>query len=422
MKKTLACIGFTVLVTSQGSVLAQTLPGLPGPFSPDYGEILSPEAEEGRRFRFAVGTDIAHDDNVFRLPAGFTTGTLGATGRTNQSTIARVYAQGNIDVPVSRQRFLAQATANAYSFSGLSYLNYNSLDFRGAWLWQAGNLWRGELRYDHLKGLTPFIDGRPVVQNLRTLDYAVATAEYSLTPRWSLTMGANGYDASNSDIGYQPANVRQATGELGVKYFGSGPNYIQALGAYSRGKYPDRIATPQFDDEYDQMDLGVEVFYGVSDLSFARGRLNYTSRTYPNVSERDFSGPTGRVEFVWGISPKTGINFNARRELGVFEDITTSYTLTDIVAVAPWWEVFPRVRLEATYERWWREYRGDPFALAAGRALREDDLSFVRFGVQWTPTRNWLLRIAYQYSTRDSNYPEFSFDDNLVFGTVEFRF
>jgi len=422
MKRNLAYLGFVILAGANGSLLAQTLPNFSGPFVPDYGEILSPEAEGGRRYRFAVGTDIAHDNNVFRLPAGDTTSTVGATGRPEQATMARIYAQGNLDLPVSRQRFLAELTANTYSFSGLSYLNYNSLDFRGAWLWQAGDLWKGEIRYDHLKGLTPFIDGRPIVQNLRTLDYGSANAEYSLTPRWHLTAGVLAYEASNSDIGYQPANVRQATGEFGVKYLGIGSNYIQFLGAYSKGTYPDRIATPLFDDDYWQTDFGVEALYGVSDVSYVRGRINYTTRKSPDVPERDFSGPTGRVEFVWTVSPKTSVNFNVRRELGVFEDITTSFTVTDVAGVGAWWDVLPRVRLETSYERWWRQYLGNPIGPTLGLPQRDDDLSFARFGAQWTPTRNWLLRVGYQWSSRNSNYQTFNFDDNIVFGNVEFRF
>ena len=425
MKSFLACLSIAVIAMiglASGSALAQPLPNLPGPFTQDYGEILSPEAEEGRRYRFAVGTDVAHDNNVFRLPAGDTTSTVGATGRPNQSTITRVYAQGNVDLPVSRQRFLAQATVNGYYFSGLSYLDYSSLDFRGAWLWQAGDLWKGEIRYDHLKGLTPFIDGRPIVQNLRTLDYGSASAEYSLTPRWHLIGGVIAYDASNSDIGYQPANVQQTTVEFGVKHLGTGPNYIALLGAYSWGKYPDRIATPLFDDNYTQTDIGFDGLYAVSDVSYLRGRINYTTRTSPDVPARDFSGPTGRLEFVWGFSPKTSVSLNVRRELGVFEDISTSYTVTDVAGVEAWWEVVPRVRLETSYEHWWRQYLGNPAQIVLGIPQRDDQLSFARFGAQWTPTRNWLFRVAYQWSNRTSNYQTFNFDDGIVFGTVEFRF
>ncbi|MCZ7562804.1 MAG: hypothetical protein M5U08_02510 [Burkholderiales bacterium] len=420
MKRILTTLGCAFLAaTASGGAVAQLIPVLPGPFAPDYGEILSPEAAEGRRYRLAVGADFAYDDNVFRLPAGDTTATVGATGRSNESWISRIYVQGNVDVPVSRQRFLAQITANSFRFTDLSYLDYNALDFRGAWLWQAGDLWKGEVRYEHVRGLTPFIDGRPIVQNLRTLDYGVANAEYSLTPRWALLGGVIAYDASNSDSGYRPGNVRQLGGEFGVKYLGTGPNYISLLGAVAKGSYPDRVATPLFDDEYTQTDIGVAALYAVSDISFVTGRINYTSRESPNVPARDFSGPTGRVDFSWGLSPKSGLLFGARRELGVFEDISTSYTVTDIAGIGGWWEQVPRVRLEATYERWWREYVG---GLAPGLPNRDEDLAFAVAGVRWTPGHNWLFRLGYQWSTRDSNFTAFNFDSNILFGTVEFHF
>jgi len=81
-----------------------------------------------------------------------------------------------------------------------------------------------------------------------------------------------------------------------------------------------------------------------------------------------------------------------------------------------------RVRLETSYERWWRQYLGNPIGPTLGLPQRDDDLSFARFGAQWTPTRNWLLRVGYQWSSRNSNYQTFNFDDNIVFGNVEFRF
>ena len=398
----------------------QLLPLLPGPLPTDYGLLLElPEAEFPGRFWFGAGVDVGHDNNVFRLQDGLTP----PGGRPNSSTVTRLYGQANMDLPVGRQRFLAQLTVSDYSFSGLSYLNYITPEFRGAWLWQAGNDWQGEIAYNHLQSIASFIDTPPLIKNLQTLDYASGTAEYALTPRWRVSGGVIGYTASNSAEFSEAANVRQLTGELGVKYVATDQNYVRVFGAYSSGKYPDRIQSPLFDDEYTQTDFGVDLLYGVSDITFLRGRIGWTSRQYPDVSQRDFSGPTGRLDFMWGISPKTSIDFYVSRAPGVFEAADTSYYVTTIAGVAPHWEIFPKLRLEAAYEHWWRQYYGEPGTILLGLPQRKDQLNFARAGFIWTPTRNWLLRLGVQWSDRDSTRSIYDFNgDTVIFGTVQFGF
>jgi hypothetical protein len=329
-------------------------------------------------------------------------------------------------LPVGRQRFLAQLTVSDYNFSNLSYLNYTAPEFRGAWLWQAGNDWLGEVTYNHLESIASFLDTPPYIKNVQTLDYATANAEYTLTPRWRVGGGVIAYQASNGVDAASDANVRQLTGELGVRYVATEQNYVRFFGAFSSGNYYDRTPTEAFDDDYSQIDAGVEVLYGVTDISFLRGRVGYTNRQYPNVSSRDFSGPTGRLDFIWGISPKTSIDFNVRREIGVFETLLSNYYVTTAVGVAPHWEISPFLRFEAAYEHWWREYLGDPVVggvAITGLPQRDDELNFVRAALIWTPTRNWLLRIGAQWSNRDSTINDFDFGNStVVFGTVQFGF
>ena len=402
----------------------QLLPLLPGPLPTDYGLLLElPEEEHPRRWWVAVGLDAGHDDNVFRLPSGESTTGIGAPGRPNSSTITRLYGQANLDLSAGRQRYLAQLTISDYRFSGLSYLNYTAPEFRGAWLWQAGERWQGEITYNHLQSIASFLDTRPFERNLQTLDYASASAEYALTPNWRVGGTVIGYDADNSAEASRAADVQQLTGEFGVRYLATDGNYIRAFGAVSSGDYPNRTASALFDDSYDQTDVGADVLYRLSDISWLRGRIGYTSREYPNVSARDFGGVTGRLDFVWGISPKTSIDFNVRRELGVFETPDSSYYVTTAIGIAPTWQVLPKLRLEAAYEHWWREYLGEPATIAGLLPQREDQLNFVRAGAVWTPTRNWLVRLGVQWSNRDSNRSAFDFSsDTVVFGTVQFGF
>jgi hypothetical protein len=188
---------------------------------------------------------------------------------------------------------------------------------------------------------------------------------------------------------------------------------------YSTGEYPNRIVGDPFGTEYSQYDLGVDVLWNFTDRTSLYGRVAYTDRRYSDVSGRDFNGPTGNLVFNWGLTGKTAIRFDLRREIGLWEDLAGRYYVTTIAGVTPVWDITAALRLEASYEHWRRTY---PNEGVTNLPEREDNLDFARVMLRWTPARSWLLRVGYQWSTRDSNFPLADFRDNLYFATVQFAF
>ncbi|MFM9882645.1 MAG: hypothetical protein ACKVQT_06425 [Burkholderiales bacterium] len=404
--------------------MAQTLPG---PLPTDFGALLTPQLEGGSRYRLAAGTDMAYDNNVYRVPgnAGRVTVRPNET-YSNTSWISRYYAQGNLDLPVSRQRFLGQVTGSAYRFQEQSYLDYQSLDYRAGWLWEMGDSLKGVLRYDQQRGLADFIDVRPTSKNVRTYENWLASAEYAVTPRWALTGGLSGYQAKNGDTGFAPGDLRQRMTEFGIKYNATGLNYVRAFYGIAKGKYPKRVPTATLDDEFEQSDLGVEVLYQVSEATNIIARYVVTKREYPDVPVNNQENPNWRLDFNWAFSPKTAINLNTRREYGVFEQVdvllgavtsaATSFSyLNTVYSATPWWEIVPTVRIEAGYERWKRDFSGLTPA-------RIDNLEFWRVSARWTPNRNWMGRIGLLQSRRDSTDNALDFTDRVLYGTAEYRF
>jgi hypothetical protein len=424
MRSTLGTLLFAVAATGSHFAMAQTLPG---PLPTDFGALLTPQLEGGSRYRLAVGSDMAYDNNVYRVPGNADRVTVRPNETySNTSWISRYYAQGNIDLPVSRQRFLGQVGASAYKFQGQSYLDYESIDYRAGWLWEVGDKLKGVLRYDQQKGLADFIDVRPVSRNVRTYENWLASAEYALTPNWALTGGLSGYQAKNGDPGFAPGDLRQRMTEYGIKYNATGLNYVRAFYAISKGKYPKRAPTLTLDDEFEQRDLGVEALYQVSDATHFIARYAKTKREYPDVPSNKQEKPNWRLDFNWAFSPKTAINLNTRKEYGVFEQVevvlgapgsaATSFAyLNTVYAVAPWWEIVPTVRIEGAYERWKREFSGLTPA-------RTDDLEFWRLSARWTPNRNWMARVGLLLSRRDSTDNTLDFNDRVIYGTAEYRF
>ena len=421
MKSTFAKLFFVVVTVGPVGVMAQTLPG---PLPTDFGALLTPQQEGGSRYRLAVGSDMAYDNNVYRVP-GKASQVLVAPGvsYSNTAWIRRYYAQGNIDLPVSRQRFLGQVSGSAYRFEGHSYLDYESIDYRAGWLWEVGDSLKGVLRYDRQRGLADFIDVRPTTQNVRTYENWLASAEYGVTPRWALTGALGGYQAKNGDRGFAPGDLRQRMTEVGLKYNATGANYVRGLYAVANGRYPNRVQTIDVDDEFTQRDVGVEALYQISDATNFTGRYVRTRREFPDVPRNNQERPNWRVDFNWALSPKTALNLNTRQEYGIFEFVDPTNTarilsapsLSTVYGVAPWWEVVPTIRIELSYERWRRAFPGLT-------TTRTDKLEFVRLSARWMPNRDWLGRIGVLQSRRDSTVDSFDFTDRVVYGTAEYRF
>ncbi len=415
MNSTFAKFLLAVATTSANWVIAQTLPG---PLPTDFGALLTPQMEGGSRYRFALGTDMAFDNNIYRVP-GRPAQVLIRPGVSypNEGWVNRYYAQGNFDLPVSRQRFLGQVSGSAYKFRDHSYLDYGSVDYRVGWLWEAGDSLKGVLRYDHQRGLADFIDVRPSTKNVRTYENWLASAEFALTPRWALTGGLSGYQAKNGDPGFAPGDLRQRMTELGVKYNATGLNYLKVFYAMADGRYPSRVQTRTLDDRFEQRDIGIEGLVQLSDATNFVGRYVRTEREYPEAPSSNQSKPNWRIDFNWAFSPKTAINLNTRKEYGVFEDalVASSAYLNTVYGVAPWWEIVPTVRMEVAYERWQREFSGLT-------PVRSDDLAFWRMSARWSPNREWFGRIGVLQSRRESSVDTLNFTDRVVYGTAEYRF
>ena len=371
----------------------------------------------GQEYQLSVGVDPAYDDNVLRLPSNVSPAQVGVGDRSRGSMIYRAYAAANAKVPVGRQEFEVNLIGNAYKVSEYSYLDYTALNGNAAWKWQAGERWSGVAFYEHVKAIAPFIDFTPVAQNLRTLDTARVTAEYWLHPSWRPYVGATWTDARSSYAPLQPGDTQIYAGDIGLKYQGAGENNIRGFVEYSRGEFPNRIAGDPFGTEYDQYDFGVDTLWFLTDRTNLYGKVAYTDRQYPGASSRDFNGPTGNLTFNWGLTGKTAVRFDLRREIGLWEDIATRYYITEVAGITPTWDITAALRLEASYEHWRRNY---PTEGVTALPEREDTLDFARVQVRWTPSRSWLLRLGYQWSTRDSNFPLVDFNDNLFFGTIQF--
>lgn len=374
-------------------------------------------------FSYFLGGSLSYDNNLLRLPDGFSPADVGVGDRPRGTWVATAFARVAMDAPVSRQRIRAYVQPNVYRYDEYSYLNWEGVDFGGAWLWEAGNRWQGTLSYDQTKFLSGLTDFRALTQNLRTVEIARANAEYWLHPRWRLTGGYTGTFISNSGAALASTDVNTNAFGAGFKFVSTQQNYVIFGARYTDGDYPDRPQPTIIGDTgFTQYDVGIDLAWAIGGKTELVGNLAYTRREFPNLSQRDFDGPTGSFRFDWRATASTGLTAAVRRQIGGIDDVTANYILTSAASVAPYWLVTPKFQLGASYQYQIRDYRGEPGVALGLVDQREDRYNFFGANANWTPTRNWQIGFGVVYSTRSSNIPNNDFDDVTTTLTAQFGF
>jgi len=81
-----------------------------------------------------IGSSITWDSNVFHLPGSADPQAL--LGKpTKSDRISATYAGLRVDKPYAQQRFLLDLTGTAYRYDNFSFLDFDALQYQGAWQW-----------------------------------------------------------------------------------------------------------------------------------------------------------------------------------------------------------------------------------------------------------------------------------------------
>ncbi len=378
-------------------------------------------AREGDRITVALGTNLLYDDNFLRLPDGVQPSVLGLGERSRGTFVTNPYAQIRADLPFARQRLTGSLTANYFAYSEYSQFNFSGWNADLRLNWVLGNRWTGNLAYVRDQALTSFADVRVPGGNIRSLQTFALLGEYWLHPRWRLSGGA-GFSASrNSAEVLTTTDLDQTYFDLGFRYESQPDNYLRPAFRYTSGDWINRSTPSLFQDTgFTQYDIGVEGAWRVLPASVVSGRIGYTWRQLPNLTERDFAGITGRLSWDWTLSGKTGLFLLAARDVSALEVVTANYIVSDDVRVGGYWRATAKVRIESSYQRLRRTFAGNPLATSFAVPERVDDFNIVRANLSWAPYTPWLLTLGYVFSDRTSNFPGQQFTDNTVSGSVQY--
>jgi exopolysaccharide biosynthesis operon protein EpsL len=391
---------------------------------PDDGKFLAyPTEPDERRFRFSVFGGLEQDSNTFRLSDSVNP--LTVLGSPEKSDTLRRGGIGlKADLPQSRQRFLIDLSAELNDYSRFDVLDHTAYRAIGTWKWRAGPNWSGDVGYGRRRFLASLAEIQAPIKDLITEDRAFGTSNFMVTPRWRLRGEADytRWDHGESTREALDARIWSATG--GIDYVTPQDNSIGAQIKYSDGEYPNREVVPggTVDNQFEEYEVSLVLRYGVTGKSTLYGRAGYTNRWHEQVTERNFDGFTGRVDYDWFVGPKTLLGLSAWREIRSTEDLSASYVVSTGWAAGPGWAPTSKLLVQARYIREDLEFRGDPGFVLSGTPPREDTFRGLQLYGGYAPRRNIRLSIGLKVGDRESNVVTREYDYHAISANAKVQF
>lgn len=359
--------------------------------------------------------DVTRDDNLFRLSEGAVAPVVNGTS-SRSDTYTRAEAGLRAGADVGRQHFSLNANANRTTFRKYGFLDYTGGAANTAWDWRVGNQWNGNVGYSYARTLASF-ELQGTGQDLRTQTRGFANANYRFHPSWRTHLGIDNNRARYSRAASREVDFEGRSGEVGLQYVAPSESALGVRHRQTDGDYPNRqlVNGTAIDNSYDQTDTGLTLDWRLSGQSRLTGGLDYTQRNQAQLSQRDYSGGTGRVAFDWNEGEKLTWRVGAWHELSEADDLAASYVVADGVSLTPGWAISSKLKLEATASRVEREYRGDPrVVLLVLTERREDVVKGARLALQYLPTSKIGVSLSYLDERRTSNVALADYRDRIV--------
>ena len=366
---------------------------------------LSAAAQQDRPIMGVVGTSETWDSNVFRLndAAGPRSDRYNAT-----------YVGLRVDKPYSQQRLLLDITETAYHYKNFSNLNFNALQYRGAWQWTVTPRVSGTLSADRSESLVNYADFRSTTQrNLRIGENQQASIDALLFGGWHL-VGAAFHQQSRAEITFQVPSYRATGGEGGIKYlFVSGNSAALNLRS-TNGSYISQPLDPVAltDDGFRRSETELLGTWTASGHSAFDGRLAWVDYRSKHFSERDFSGSAARLAYRWTPSAKLSFSFSAAQDVYPWQDSSASYRVDKRLSAGPTWQAGPRTAIRMSLDQVSASYRR-PLPGFTGPE-HHDTTRIALLGWDWKAWRNLSVNASVQRTRRSSTDASFEFHDTVT--------
>lgn len=365
-----------------------------------------------------LNTSVMWDANVFRLPDSAPDPQLarGIPGKSDRITTTMVGL--NIDKAYAQQRFQLDVSQTATRYAKFALLDQDAFQYDGAWLWSLSPSISGKLSADHAESLIPFTDLTLPVPNFRVTDTRTFNLDGWMFGGWHVLAGAVNTASKTSQVFLAQPSYNSNSGELGLKYVARSGNSITATTRSTRGtnNNPGQVVdlVNFIDSEFRLRENELKTTWMISGKSTLNGRLSRLDRRNEHLPQRDFSGTTGELGYIWAVDGRLLLDFSASRNILPWTaDTQASYRVDDKLSFTPSLRISERITLRMSAYRLASDFRG-PIAPLTGPP-RRDTLSSAQLAVDWSPPmRNLRLTGSLQRDRRSSTAAGLDFGDTIA--------
>jgi len=372
---------------------------------------------------FTIGESVMFDDNIFRLSPD--TPSLLAIGSSERGDrVINTSAGVTFDKRISRQQFQVDANFNQARYNRFSFLDYNGKDLKATWNWELAGHYFGLLRKTRSDSLTSFGDFRSPVKNVVTYDTTYASANWQLHPDWLISVSTTKTDGVNSSAKNTISNYESKALETGFRYTPRSNNSLGIKLRHTDAGYPNRqvVSGYNIDNTYRQDEVEADVVWQLTGLTKLSGYISNLRRRHQEAPNRNYSGPTGRIELDWFATGKATLNLAVRQDLSATDAALASYVLTRAVSITPTWTPTAKTSVQAMLERRQRRYQGDPTPIFSNTEKQTDKIKTLSLNISYQPVSAVQLGLSLRSEQRDSNITGSSYRDKLANLSVQFKF
>lgn len=384
------------------------------------GQALGQPVQVEDVLTFEAQADIVRYDNIFLLPDG--TDPQAIFGDTQREDMLLNALFGvKFDRDVSLQRFTVIGRIKPVKYFNYSQFDYVGYDLGANWNWAVGRPWFGTIGVSLGQTASSFSDIRQSEENLQRTRRLYFTGGLRLTPSWAVIAGVDNATLTNSSAA-QDASDQDFTGvEGGVKYAPGTGTELAFVVRRVDGEYPNRqvvdatggVLGTSIDNGFTQDQFLLRAQYKPNEDARIFGEIGLTERSFDNLPDRDFSGPTARITYDFRPGGRFFMGADLVRDIASQELLTANYVDTTSIKLRPSFRLTGKITLNGNFSYSQLSYDGDPGFVASAGQVREDEVTSYGVRVDWQYSRNILFNLQLSTTDRDSNVNNVKYTNNI---------
>jgi hypothetical protein len=165
--------------------------------------------------------------------------------------------------------------------------------------------------------------------------------------------------------------------------------------------------------------------YALTEKTILDASAGYLKREYPTNAIGSFSGEIWRAALQWQPTPKTQLLVGVWQQLDADLTSQTDYFKDRGFSLTPEWIASEKLTFSATISRDTNDYLGSNpagFVTVVTTQARHDTLTGETGSLVYTPIRAIVLTFSVAHVKRDSNIPQFQFNDFQGSANITYRF